>query len=65
MTLAIGDTYGDDGRGAHGGGGNGGDKVADMVEKIPNEDVTDVTLTIGDIYGNDVIGADEDGGHGG
>ena len=24
VTLAIGDTYGDDGRGAHWGGGNGG-----------------------------------------
>ena len=31
-----------------------GDKVADMVLKIPDDDFTDVTVAIGDTYGDDV-----------
>ena len=44
VTLAIGGTYGDDAR-----GGDGDDKVADMVLRIPNEDFTDGTVVIDDI----------------
>ena len=30
------------------------DKMADIVQKVPNEDFTDVTVAIGDTYGDNV-----------
>ena len=40
-----------------------GDKVADMVLKIPDDDFTNVTVAIGDTYGDDVRGKDGGAGH--